>query len=129
MTVLICNDVPPAIRGALKRWFIEPRPNVFVGTLNIRTHRKVMDFVLRNAPLEFGMLLISSAPNCQGYSIERIGPEGKSGRKDIEISGIRLIAESWIYSEMVPSEMAGIAAACGNLTRPSKDLISSPHPL
>ncbi len=102
MTVLICNDVPPAIRGALKRWFIEPRPNVFVGTLNVRTHRKVMDFVLRNAPKEFGMLVITSAPNCQGYTVERIGPEGKTGRKEIEISGIRLIAESWIDPENCP---------------------------
>ncbi len=102
MTVLICNDVPPAIRGALKRWFIEPRPQVFVGTLNVRTHRKVMDFVLRHAPPEFGMLVITSAPNCQGYSVERIGPEGKAGRKDVEISGIQLIAESWIDAEDRP---------------------------
>jgi CRISPR-associated protein Cas2 len=96
MTVLICNDAPPAIRGAMKRWFIEPRPNVFVGTLNQRTHRKVLDFMMRNAPADFGVLVISSAANCQGYSIERIGPEGKTGRKDVEISGISLISERWI---------------------------------
>ena len=34
MTVIVANDTPDAIRGMLKRWFIEPRPNVFVGTLN-----------------------------------------------------------------------------------------------
>lgn len=102
MTVLVCNDVPPAIRGHLKRWFIEPRPNVFVGTLNVRTHRKVMDFILRNAPPDFGVLVISSAPNCQGYRIERIGPEGKTGRRDVEISGIPLIAESWVDTDNVP---------------------------
>jgi CRISPR-associated protein Cas2 len=102
MTVLVCNDVPPAIRGHLKRWFIEPRPNVFVGTLNVRTHRKVMDFILRNASRDFGVLVISSAPNCQGYEIERFGPEGKMGRKSVEISGIPLIAESWINPENRP---------------------------
>ena len=102
MTVLVCNDVPPAIRGHLKRWFIEPRPNVFVGTLNVRTHRKVRDFILRNAPADFGMLVITSAPNCQGYEVERIGPEGHSGRKPIEISGIPLIAESWIDPDNAP---------------------------
>ena len=37
MTVIIANDTPPAIRGLLKRWFIEPRPNVFVGSVNART--------------------------------------------------------------------------------------------
>lgn len=102
MTVLVCNDVPPAIRGHLKRWFIEPKPNVFVGTLNVRTHRKVMDFILRNASKEFGVLVISSAPNCQGYAVERIGPEGKTGRRDIQLSGIPLIAESWVNPENCP---------------------------
>jgi CRISPR-associated protein Cas2 len=56
MTVLIGSDVPPAIRGHLKRWFIEPRPNVFIGTLNVRTHHKVMDFILRNASKDFVLL-------------------------------------------------------------------------
>ena len=102
MTVLICNDVPPQVRGAFKRWFIEPRPNVFVGTLNVRNHRKVKDFILRNAPKDFGMLVISSAPNSQGYTIERYGPEGKTGRRHIEISGISLIAESWRDVEDLP---------------------------
>jgi CRISPR-associated protein Cas2 len=96
MTVLIANDVPPAIRGHLKRWFVEPRPNVFVGTLNVRTHRKVVDFIIRNAPEDFGMLCISSHPNCQGYQMERIGPEGKTGRRDIDFDGIQLVAESWV---------------------------------
>lgn len=102
MTVLICNDVPPALRGHLKRWFIEPKPNVFVGTLNIRTHRKVMDFILRNATKEFGVLVISSAPNCQGYTIERSGPEGKTGRREVDLSGIPLIAESWVTPDNSP---------------------------
>lgn len=102
MTVLVANDVPPAIRGHLKRWFVEPRPNVFVGTLNVRTHRKVLDFITRNAPPEFGLLSIFSFPNCQGYKIERIGPEGKNGRRDLEISGIYLIAENWVDGENRP---------------------------
>lgn len=95
MTVLVCNDVPAATRGYLKRWFIEPRANVFVGTLNQRNQKKVIDFIIRNSPPSFGMLVIHSAPNCQGYTIQRIGPEGKSGRKDVDFSGIPLIAESW----------------------------------
>lgn len=102
VTIFICNDVPPAIRGHLKRWFIEPKPQVFVGTLNVRTFRKVRDFILRNAPKDFGVLVITSAPNCQGYEIERIGPHGNSGRKPVELSGIPLIAESWIEPENIP---------------------------
>lgn len=102
MTVLVCNDVPPAIRGHLKRWFIEPKPNVFVGTLNPRTHRKVMDFIFRNSPPDFGVLVISSAPNCQGYEIHRNGSEGKTSRKEVVISGIPLIAELWVEDDDRP---------------------------
>lgn len=70
--------------------------DVFVGTLNSRTHRKVLEFVTRNAPPDFGFLSVSSAPNCQGYIVERFGPEGKSGNRDAEISGLHLIAEDWM---------------------------------
>ena len=94
MTVIVANDVPPAIRGHLKRWFIEPRSNIFVGTLNVRNHQKVMDFITRNAPPEFGFLTISSQPNCQGYSIDRFGPQGKIGRNYIDFTGIQLISEN-----------------------------------
>lgn len=102
MTVIVANDTPDAIRGMLKRWFIEPRPNVFVGTLNSRTHRKVMDYIKRNSPSEFGMLIVSSRSDCQGYEIERVGPCGCQGRNLEVISGISLVAEKWADEENCP---------------------------
>ena len=72
MTVIVANDTPDAIRGMLKRWFIEPRPNVFVGTLNRRTHEKTIEYIKRNAA-GIGLLIVSSYPNCQGYVIESSG--------------------------------------------------------
>ena len=93
MTVIVANDVPAYIRGHLKRWFIEPRANVFVGTLNVRAHEKVMQFIVRNAPPDFGFMSISSWPNCQGYKIERFGPQGAIGRKERELTGIYLIED------------------------------------
>jgi CRISPR-associated protein Cas2 len=50
MTTIIANDVPPAARGLLRRWFIEPRPNVFVGSVNARTREKTLAYIRRNAP-------------------------------------------------------------------------------
>lgn len=91
MTIVVANDVPPFIRGHLKRWFIEPRANVFVGTLNVRTHEKVMQFIVKHAPPDFGFMSIISWPNCQGYKIERFGPQGATGRQDAELSGIFLV--------------------------------------
>ena len=43
MLVVIANDLPPAVRGRMKLWFVEPRANMFVSgikdsvqTLSIR---------------------------------------------------------------------------------------------
>jgi CRISPR-associated protein Cas2 len=96
MTVIIAQDTPPAIRGILKRWFIEPRPNVFVGTLNQRTHKKTIEYILRNSE-GIGLLVISSAPNCQGYVIES---RGETDRKGVDMSGLWLVAEKWAEPEV-----------------------------
>ncbi len=64
MTVLVAHDTPPAIRGMLKRWFIELKPNVFVGTVNRRTRDKVLDYVKRNAE-GMSLLILTSEPNCK----------------------------------------------------------------
>jgi CRISPR-associated protein Cas2 len=91
MTVIIAYETPDAIRGILKRWFIEPRPNVFVGTLNRRAHQKTLEYIRRNAQ-GVGLLIISTYPNCQGYVIESTGPVD---RKEVELSGLWLVAEKW----------------------------------
>lgn len=91
MTVIVAQDTPDAIRGMLKRWFIEPRPNVFVGTLNRRTHAKTLEYIKRNAE-GLGLLIVSSYPNCQGYVIETTG---EVNRRGVEVSGLWLVAEKW----------------------------------
>lgn len=98
MTVIVANDTPPAIRGVLKRWFVEPRANVFVGTLNRRTRDKVLEYVKRNAR-GMSLLVISSEVNCQGFKIERWG---EPDRRDVEKSGLWLVAEKWIEPENMP---------------------------
>ncbi|MGE3312451.1 MAG: type I-E CRISPR-associated endoribonuclease Cas2e [Limisphaerales bacterium] len=89
MTVLIAQDTPPAIRGMFKRWFVEPRPNVFVGTLNRRTRDKVLEYLKRNAE-GLSLLMLTSEPNCQGFRIERWG---QPDRSDVFLSGLWLVAE------------------------------------
>jgi CRISPR-associated protein Cas2 len=91
MTVIIANDTPDAIRGMLKRWFIEPRPNVFVGSVNRRTREKTMQYIRRNG-VGAGFLIIHSDNNCQGFRIENLDP---GNRRGIEIDGLFLIAEKW----------------------------------
>ena len=98
MTVLIAHDTPSAIRGILKRWFIEPKPNVFVGTMNRRTREKVLDYVKRNAKF-MSLLIITTAPNCQGFEIQRWGDPD---RRDVTMSGLQLVAEQWVDLANLP---------------------------
>ena len=89
MTVIVSSDTPPAIRGMLKRWFIEPKANVFVGTVNSKVRDKVIEFVNRNST-GLNLLIITSDKNCQGFKIIRYG---KPDRTDLELSGNWLISE------------------------------------
>ena len=95
MTVLIANDTPPAVRGMLKRWFIEPKPNVFVGTVNPRTRDKTIEYIRRNAP-DLGLLVIASEPNSQGFLVRQYGA---TDRRMVRYAGHYLIAEQWDEEE------------------------------
>lgn len=91
MTVIIANNTPPAIRGLLKRWFVEPKPNVFVGTVNRRTRDKTLEYIRRNAP-RLGLLVIATDSSSQGFYVQRFG---NTERKPVRLSGLQLIAEQW----------------------------------
>ena len=91
MTVIVANDTPPAIRGMLKRWFIEPKPNVFVGTVNRRTREKTLEYIRRNAP-GLGLLVIASDNSSQGFFIVHYG---ETKRRPAQVCGHYLVAEKW----------------------------------
>ena len=95
MTVIIANDTPPAIRGLLKRWFIEPRPNVFVGSVNTRTRAKTLEYIRRNAP-GLGLLVIGTDRSSQGFSVDCFG---ETPRRPVRLSGLQVIAEAWSEAE------------------------------
>lgn len=95
MTVLICNDTPPVIRGLLKRWFVEPKPNVFVGTVNRRTREKTLEYIRRNAP-GLGLLMIATDSSSQGFFITAFGD---TKRRPVQYGGHYLIAEKWDSKE------------------------------
>ena len=90
MTVIVANDVPPAARGLLRRWFVEPKPNVFVGSVNARTREKTLDYVRRNAP-GLAMLVIFDEANAQGFTVLNYGA---TDRRFVRKSGLELILEN-----------------------------------
>ena len=90
MTVIVANDVPPAARGLLRRWFVEPRPNVFVGSVNARTREKTLDYVRRNAP-GLAMLVLFDEANSQGFTVLNYGA---TDRRLVRKCGLELILEN-----------------------------------
>ena len=88
MTVIIAQDSPDAIRGILKRWFIEPKPHVFVGSVNSSVREHVLSFLKRNSH-HIRLLVIYSSPNCQGFCVESINDPDYSG---IVRDGLHLIS-------------------------------------
>ncbi len=90
MTTIIANDIPPAARGLLRRWFIEPRPNVFVGSVNARTREKTLDYIRRNAP-GLAMLVIFDEKNAQGFTVLSFG---QTDRAVVRKCGLELILEN-----------------------------------
>lgn len=47
MIVLIAQHLAPAVRGRLKLWFIEPKPNVFVSGIKDHQAEKVVEYLMQ----------------------------------------------------------------------------------
>ncbi len=91
MTILVAENTPDKVRGVLKRWFLEPKPNVFVGSVNCRTREKVLQYILKYSPDDLALLVIFDDTNSQGFTIRRYRETSRSER---QISGHYLLAIS-----------------------------------
>lgn len=91
MLVVLANDLPPAVRGRMKLWFIEPRPNLFVSGIKDSVAQTVIDYLYKHCPPESGIVLFRSISTPPGYEMRCIGPPRKP---IIELSGLQLIVET-----------------------------------
>jgi len=90
MLVVIANDLPAAVRGRMKLWFIEPRPNVFVSGVKDSVAKKVVEYLYKHCPERSGLLVFHAITNTPGYEMYGIGDT----RRDlIELSGLQLVEE------------------------------------
>ena len=48
MLVVIANNLPPAVRGRMKLWFVEPRANVFDSGIKDSVAKSVIDYLFEN---------------------------------------------------------------------------------
>ena len=96
MLVVIANDLPPAVRGRMKLWFIEPRPNVFVSGVKDSVAKKVVDYLYEHCPPESGLIVFRRITETPGYEIRGLGDT----KRDLtEISGLQLVIEKQILPD------------------------------
>jgi CRISPR-associated protein Cas2 len=86
----MANDLPPAVRGRMKLWFVEPRANVFVSGVKDSVADKVVEYLYNHCPPESGLMVFQRTNTSPGYKIWGVG---NIYRDLIEISGLQLIIE------------------------------------
>ena len=95
MVVVIANNLPPAVRGRMKLWFVEPRPNVFVSGIKDSVANTVVNYLNDSCPPEAGLLIFQRINRAPGYKIWGIGDHTK---QIIDIEGLQLIIEKEIVA-------------------------------
>ena len=90
MLVVIANDLPPAVRGRMKLWFVEPRPNVFVSGVKDAVAKRVVAYLHEHCPPESGVMIFCQQNVASGHQISGMGD---TKRDLIEISGLQLVKE------------------------------------
>ncbi len=93
MLVVIANNLPPAVRGRMKLWFIEPRANIFVSGVKDAVAEKVIAYLYDHCQSDSGLMIFRRIPEPPGYEICGIGD---TKRNLIEISGLQLVIEKQI---------------------------------
>ena len=86
MVVLIANHLPAAVRGRLKLWFLEPRPNVFVSSIKDSVADKVIEELWGLCPPSSGLMVINSCRSTQGFRVGTRGEPLKSVLRDLDFS-------------------------------------------
>jgi CRISPR-associated protein Cas2 len=100
MLVVIANDLPPAVRGRMKLWFVEPRPNIFVSGVKDAVAQKLVDYLYQYCPPDSGLMVFRRISKAPGYEIYGIGD---TKRDLIELSGLKLVIEKSLESAVQQS--------------------------
>lgn len=73
MIVFVAEHIPPAVRGRMKLWFIEPKPHVFVSGVKDSVARDVVNYLYDNCPISSNMIIIESISKAPYYKIRKKG--------------------------------------------------------
>lgn len=93
MVVAIANDLPPAVRGRMKLWFVEPRANVFVSGIKDSVADDVIEYLVKSCPSSSGLMIFQRIKDAPGFKIWGVGDPDK---KVCLLDGYPLIIEKEI---------------------------------
>jgi len=91
MLVVIANHIPPAVRGRMKLWFVEPKPNVFISGINDSVADSVVDYLFSHCPMSSGLIIFQKQKRAPGFKIRS---SGVTDREIINFNGLQLILEN-----------------------------------
>jgi len=77
MLIVLANDLPPAVRGRMKLWFIESKPNVFVSGLKDSAANTVVDYLYKHCSPTAVVVILKSTNQAPAYEIRTIGSPTK----------------------------------------------------
>lgn len=83
MTVIAMDTAPEGVRGELTRWFLELKPGVFVGKVNVRIRDLLWERICKTEAAD-GAVMVYSDTNEQGFS-------GDPKRSVVDLEGVQLI--------------------------------------
>ncbi len=93
MVVVIANDLPPAVRGRMKLWFVEARANVFVSGIKDSVADDVIEYLVKSCPESSGLMVFQRSKDTPGYKIWGVGDTNK---KITLLDGYPLVIEKEI---------------------------------
>ena len=96
MIVVIANSLPDAVRGKMKLWFVEPKPNVFVSGISDSLADRVVELLMEKASDESGLFIFKSIRQAPHF---RIYVRGTPQKQLTAISGLQLLIEKSISQE------------------------------
>ena len=91
MLIVVANDLPPAVRGRMKLWFVESRPNIFVSGVKDSVADTVIDYLYKHCTDDSGIMMFRSLNRPPGYEIRVIG---ETKKEMILLSGLQLVVET-----------------------------------
>ncbi|MBQ7206497.1 MAG: type I-E CRISPR-associated endoribonuclease Cas2 [Lentisphaeria bacterium] len=98
MVVIVANSLPDALRGKIKLWFVEPKPNVFVSGITDSLADRVVDLLMEKAPISSGLVIFKSISKAPHF---RIYVRGATAKQLTCISGLQLLVEKSLAGDKI----------------------------